>query len=119
MNARDTWGISGYEQSGAKVFGGRASEHVGRWRKGGCAGLVGLAALALLGQDALATHQIAHCRPEPANILFAPDFPALQDHEWGYPIGGWGGIAKGALKKDGRYLLAVRNMFSFVVPICP
>ena len=95
MNARDTWGISGYEQSGTKVFGGRASQYVGRWRKGGCAGLVGLAALALLGQDALATHQIAHCRPEPADILFAPDFPPLQDHEWGYPIGGWGGIAKG------------------------
>ena len=83
-------------QKREKPLGPRESiRTVGRWRKVGCAGLWGLAALALLGQDALATHQIAHCRPEPADILFAPDFPALQDHEWGYPIGGWGGVAKG------------------------
>lgn len=31
----------------------------------------------------------------PAKIRFAPDFPALYDHQYGFRIGGFGGIAKG------------------------
>lgn len=34
--------------------------------------------------------------PPPAPALFAPDFPKLTDCEWGIPLGGWGGISKGA-----------------------
>jgi pimeloyl-ACP methyl ester carboxylesterase len=51
----------------------------------------------LLGpfEKALAMHQVAHCHPGPADVAFALDFPALQDQEWSYRIGGWGGIAKG------------------------
>lgn len=31
----------------------------------------------------------------PAKVRFAPDFPKLIDHEWGFQIGGFGGIQKG------------------------
>lgn len=31
----------------------------------------------------------------PASRNFPPDFPLLLDHEWDYPLGGWGGIRKG------------------------
>jgi hypothetical protein len=34
--------------------------------------------------------------PPLAPVLFASDFPALTDCEWGYPLGGWGGIKRGA-----------------------
>jgi pimeloyl-ACP methyl ester carboxylesterase len=46
-------------------------------------------------EKATAAHQVAHCRPDAADIAFAPDFPALKDQEWSYPLGGWGGIGKG------------------------
>lgn len=45
--------------------------------------------------DARATHQVAHCRPDPADVAFPSDVPVLQDKEWGYRLGGWGGVAKG------------------------
>ena len=39
----------------------------------------------------------AHSRPQgPAAVHFAPDFPALVDHEWGFRLGGFGGIRAGA-----------------------
>lgn len=41
-----------------------------------------------------AMHNMAHCRPPAADVAFAPDFPVLQDQEWDYRMGGWGGIAK-------------------------
>jgi len=40
-------------------------------------------------------HNVAHCRTPAADVAFAPEFPVLQDQEWGYRMGGWGGIAKG------------------------
>lgn len=43
-----------------------------------------------------ADHKVAHCRPDPAESLFPPEFPTLQDHEWEYRIGGWGGLHQGA-----------------------
>ena len=46
-------------------------------------------------QTALAAHKVAHCRPLPADAAFPSDFPILQDQEWGYRLGGWGGLAKG------------------------
>jgi triacylglycerol lipase len=45
--------------------------------------------------QAAATHSVAHCRPPAADSAFAPDFPVLQDSEWGYRLGGWGGLGKG------------------------
>ncbi|HEV3233126.1 MAG TPA: alpha/beta fold hydrolase [Candidatus Dormibacteraeota bacterium] len=36
--------------------------------------------------------QTGHTMPPAAPVLFAADFPKLDDCEWGYPLGGWGGI---------------------------
>ena len=47
-------------------------------------------------QIAAAEPQTGHTMPPQANVLFAPDFPVLNDCEWGYPIGGWGGSHQGA-----------------------
>jgi len=39
----------------------------------------------------------AHTAPQgPSAIKFAPDVPALNDSEWGFRIGGFGGVAQGA-----------------------
>jgi len=51
--------------------------------------------LLLLYGEAEAAHKTAHCRPLPADAAFPSDFPALQDQEWGYRLGGWGGLPKG------------------------
>ena len=38
-----------------------------------------------------------HMEPQgPANVAFAAGFPALADHEWGFPLGGFGGVAPSA-----------------------
>jgi pimeloyl-ACP methyl ester carboxylesterase len=42
-----------------------------------------------------AAHKVAHCQPLPADVAFPSDFPALQDQEWGFRLGGWGGVARG------------------------
>lgn len=56
-----------------------------------CAGVV----LGVLPSHA--SHQTAHERPfGPAKVRFAADFPALRDTEWGFPLGGFGGIRRGA-----------------------
>jgi pimeloyl-ACP methyl ester carboxylesterase len=36
--------------------------------------------------------QTGHTPPPPAPATFAADFPALSDCEWGFRLGGWGGI---------------------------
>lgn len=47
-----------------------------------------------------AMHQNGHVRPYgPAKVRFAPDFPRLSDTEWGFALGGFGGIRKGAPRK--------------------
>ncbi len=52
--------------------------------------------LLLLSREiAAAEHKVGHCRPSPADVSFAADFPTLRDKEWGYRLGGWGGIARG------------------------
>ena len=51
--------------------------------------------LALSGA-ASGSHLIGHMQPQgPAKIGFPTDFPSLSDHEWGFRLGGFGGIAKG------------------------
>lgn len=52
---------------------------------------------ATVGQDAAATGpKPARMRPQgPAAVRFAADFPPLRDSEWGFPLGGFGGIRRG------------------------
>lgn len=55
-------------------------------------------ALALLAQPVRA--EPAHQPPQgPAKVAFGSGFPALVDHEWGFPLGGFGGIAPSAPRK--------------------
>jgi len=58
--------------------------------------LVGVVALVVTtASGALAEPE--HQRPQgPAKVAFAPDFPHLVDHEWQFPLGGFGGIRRGA-----------------------
>jgi pimeloyl-ACP methyl ester carboxylesterase len=45
---------------------------------------------------AAADHALGHEPPQgPAAVRFAADVPVLHDDEWGFPIGGFGGIAQG------------------------
>ncbi|GAC1327149.1 MAG: hypothetical protein NVSMB17_00840 [Candidatus Dormibacteria bacterium] len=37
--------------------------------------------------------------PLPGAVMVAKDFPALYDCEWGFQLGGWGGIARGGPRK--------------------
>lgn len=38
-----------------------------------------------------------HLRPQgPAKVAFGPGFPGLADAEWGFPLGGFGGVARRA-----------------------
>jgi pimeloyl-ACP methyl ester carboxylesterase len=62
----------------------------------GGAGLIFAFALMLFCGPAEADHKVAHCRPDPAESLFPADFSTIQDHEWEYRIGGWGGQHQGA-----------------------
>jgi pimeloyl-ACP methyl ester carboxylesterase len=56
-------------------------------------------AVALAPATALADHVGGHGTPQgPAKVRFAADFPALTDHEWGFAIGGFGGIEAGAAR---------------------
>lgn len=62
--------------------------------------IIGVVAALLLGglttAPAAADHQLGHDPPQgPARVAFAADFPALLDHEWGFPLGGFGGEVAG------------------------
>jgi pimeloyl-ACP methyl ester carboxylesterase len=55
------------------------------------------AATSMVALPATASHTGGHSEPQgAAKVRFAADFPALTDHEWGFRIGGFGGIAAGA-----------------------
>jgi pimeloyl-ACP methyl ester carboxylesterase len=55
-----------------------------------------LAALLLAGTAADAAYIVPVLPPQgPAAIQFAQDFPATYDHQWGFRVGGFGGILKG------------------------
>lgn len=48
----------------------------------------------------LQAQQLLHGEPQgPAKVLFANDFPTLIDAEWGFRIGGFGGLAHGAARR--------------------
>ena len=67
-----------------------------RLRRVICSGLVASVLSLIAMQPASAAHKTAHGTPTgPAPKLFAADFPTLKDSEWGFDIGGFGGISKG------------------------
>jgi len=43
---------------------------------------------------AAAEPQGGHNMPFAGPVLFAADFPRLTDCEWGFPLGGWGGVKR-------------------------
>lgn len=54
--------------------------------------LTGAVAMAI-STSALADHQALHARPQgPAKSLFASDLPRMTDSEWGFRMGGFGGV---------------------------
>jgi hypothetical protein len=55
-----------------------------------------VATLALAGPSSASPGKPARSKPQgPAAAKFARDVPALKDSEWGWRIGGWGGIRRG------------------------
>ena len=55
------------------------------------------ALLMLLLPGAAAADQLIPDAPQgPAKVRFAEDFPRLTDHQWGFVVGGFGGITKNA-----------------------
>jgi pimeloyl-ACP methyl ester carboxylesterase len=59
--------------------------------------LLVLVAIAAAVVPVQALHQAGHVPPSgPAKVRFAADFPLLIDSEWEFPIGGFGGIRRGA-----------------------
>jgi len=49
----------------------------------------------LCAGSAVADHQGGHMEPPgPAKVRFPDDFPKLVDHEWGFPLGGFGGTRR-------------------------
>ena len=51
----------------------------------------------LLGAVAPADADPPHDPPQgPAKVAFGAGFPALKDHKWGFPLGGFGGLRPGA-----------------------
>ena len=68
----------------------------GRWAAALGAGAVALLSLSLPGARA----EPAHMRPQgPAAVRFAKDFPVLTDHEWGFRLGGFGGVRASAPRR--------------------
>jgi pimeloyl-ACP methyl ester carboxylesterase len=68
---------------------------VRRW--GAAAAILVVGVLVVGAPTAAADHQAGHEPPPgPAKVAFAPDFPALTDAEWGFALGGFGGIERGA-----------------------
>jgi pimeloyl-ACP methyl ester carboxylesterase len=59
--------------------------------------VVAAIALGLVALPGRARAEPEHVEPQgPAKVRFAPDFPTLVDHEWGFPLGGFGGVSAGA-----------------------
>ena len=59
-----------------------------------------MALVALLATAAVAAEKPERMRPQgPAAVRFAPDVPTLADAEWGWRLGGFGGLRKGAPRK--------------------
>ena len=59
-----------------------------------------LVAVVLMGAlPASGDHRGGHGAQAPAKVAFGPGFPALTDSEWGWPLGGFGGIASGRVAR--------------------
>lgn len=59
---------------------------------------------------AAADHQNGHLPPPgPAKVRFAADFPKLTDTEWGFALGGFGGVERGAPRKHAPVIFVHGN----------
>jgi pimeloyl-ACP methyl ester carboxylesterase len=59
-----------------------------------------LALVVLLASSGSAAEKPERMRPQgPAAVRFAPDVPAVVDAEWGWRVGGFGGVRRGAALK--------------------
>lgn len=55
------------------------------------------ATMLVVGPPSSAGHRVGHGRPTAAaRVAFGEGFPALTDSEWGFPLGGFGGVRPGA-----------------------
>jgi pimeloyl-ACP methyl ester carboxylesterase len=62
--------------------------------------LVAALLAAVVAAAAPASAEPEHARPPgPAKVAFGSGFPKLVDHEWNFPLGGFGGIAPGAARR--------------------
>lgn len=70
-------------------------------RERGTAIVVLVAVLAVSpAAPAVADHHVGHTQPQgPAKVAFAEDFPDLTDHEWGFALGGFGGVRRHAPRR--------------------
>ena len=72
--------------------------------------LAAVLALVALAVPASAHEKPARSKPQgPAAVRFAKDFPALKDHEWGWRLGGFGGVRRGAPLKHVPVILVHGN----------
>ena len=61
--------------------------------------VAGIVLAAMLGVASPAAAELPHQPPQKAaKVRFAPGFPALIDHQWGFALGGFGGIAPAAAR---------------------
>lgn len=63
----------------------------------GCPAALGAVSTPPACAPATATNEpaLSHTEPPPGPVYFAPDFPQLNDDQWGFPLGGFGGLARG------------------------
>ena len=74
------------------------------------AALAAVVALVVVAVPASAHEKPARSKPQgPAAVRFAKDFPALKDHEWGWRLGGFGGVRRGAPLKHVPVILVHGN----------
>jgi pimeloyl-ACP methyl ester carboxylesterase len=70
--------------------------------------LLGIAALLLLSSPVAAEPE--HTAPQgPAKVAFGVGFPHLIDHEWGFALGGFGGLKPGAARQHAPVIFVHGN----------
>ena len=102
-------GRAGQEEGRACEEEGSADQEEGRAEEMKRAFVVMVVALLLAGVTA-ANAEPEHQRPQgPARVGFGQGFPALVDHEWGFALGGFGGIAPNAARKHAPVIFVHGN----------
>ena len=81
-----------------------------RPRRGAAVAIAATIAATVGALPAGADHRVGHNPPQgPAKVRFASDFPELTDHEWGFQIGGFGGIERRAPRRHVPVILVHGN----------